>query len=260
MAYSYWSPFASQELFLHQWAVMRRNAVTVTRLLGRFDSLWLGLIAVLGALWAGHGWREKLNRERWRWSLVLVACLAMIHLPVRVERVDQRYFFAAWPFLFAAAIGLALFLTMSLANRSPVLRWLTLAVVTASFARPMIEGAPMALLGIGDPASLVAQDLAQRMKQAGLRGPIAGSATLAGVKTGLYVASLLDAPWHGDELRPGFESIRKSSCRFYIAPRGSAVAGELKGAAGFRDLDPVLLPEADLRETHPLQVFEVLPR
>ncbi|MEO8429349.1 MAG: hypothetical protein ABI651_19835, partial [Verrucomicrobiota bacterium] len=96
MQYNYWSPLAKKEYAAHQLKLIARNFQTIVRLLCGFDLIGIGLLAMLGCLAVPSPWREKLAQQRWRWSTVPVVCLSVIYLPVYIQIVDGRYFYAGY--------------------------------------------------------------------------------------------------------------------------------------------------------------------
>jgi len=257
MGYHYWSPFAKQEYAAHQLKLMAENFHTVLGLLARFDALWLGVIAMLAGLLICGGGRELLLRERWRWVLVPVACLGAVYLPVYVKAVDQRYFYAAYPFLLCAALGLAAWLRDKLRAQTRVVQWLPLLAIALSFAKPALEKLPLALSGIPDPASFYANDLAQRLAKLDVRGPIAGSGMIVGGRAGLYAAYLLGQPWHGDSPHANATDFKNSAAIFLIVPRRAPVAADLDRDPTFRNLDDRLFVGPQEAEQQPLKVYLV---
>ena len=102
-----------------------------------------------------------------------------------------------------------------------------------------------------------AHDLAGRIEAAHLAGPIAGSGTLPGGRTGMYVAFLLNQPWYGDELQPTIETVKASGARLFVVNRESTLATTLARAPGVTDLDRKLFANAEEAEKFPLIVFQV---
>ena len=254
MKYNYWSPFANKEYATHQLKLIARNFQTIVRLLWGFDLIGIGLLALLGCLAVPSLWREKLAQERWRWAIVPVVCLSGIYLPVYIQKVDGRYFYAAYPFLWVAVVGATGQLTARISR--DWLRKAIVALVLVSFAVGPAMRAVAAVEGIQDPASIFAQMLANKLKAAGIQGPIAGSAMIAGGRTGLYVAFLLNEPWYGDEPNPTTTSFKKSGAKLILLRRQSKVLAELAGDSAFRDLDERLFSSAQEANEFPLKVYE----
>src|SRR5207247_5607392 len=90
-------------------------------------------------------------------------------------------------------------------------------------------------------AGVQAHLLARKISEAHLAGPIAGSGSLPGGRTGLYVAFLLDQPWYGDEPHPSAAGFKRSGARLIIVRRGNPVVRELDADPPFRSLDAALL-------------------
>jgi hypothetical protein len=134
MKYKYWSPFANKDYAMHQLKLIARNFQTIVRLLCGFDVIGIGLLAILGCLAVPSPWRENLLLQRCRWAIVPVVCLSGIYLPVYIQKVDGRYFYAAYPFLWVAVVGATDQLTARISRD-----WLRKAIVALaliSFAVP----------------------------------------------------------------------------------------------------------------------------
>jgi len=291
MPYRFWSPLASRAYFGHQLQVIGRNLLTVLGFFAAFDRLHLGLIALLGCaavfLWRGR----QIVQERWCWMPLTLLCLAGIYLPVYVQVVDERYFYAAYPLLFGGAAGFvdwmlrkagcpaspgAASLPRSANNPVPTsegtigqgglqarrpLRLVCRAawlLLVGSFAIPAIIGLVVALQGVPNPASACAHDLAARLRRAELAGPVAGSGLVAGGRAGLYTAYLLNQPWYGDELNPTAESYHGSGAKLVIVNRRQPVARELDQSPLFRNLDARLFASSEEAAQCPLQVFQAI--
>ena len=99
--------------------------------------------------------------------------------------------------------------------------------------------------------------LTNKLKATGIQGPIAGSAMIAGGRTGLYVAFLLNQPWYGDEPNPNATSFKKSGAKLILLRRQSKALAELAGDSAFRDLDERLFGSVQEANEFPLKVYEV---
>jgi hypothetical protein len=255
MKYNYWSPFANKEYAMHQLKLIARNLQTIVRLLCGFDVIGIGLLAMLGCVAISSPWRENLLRQRWRWAIVPVVCLSGIYLPVYVQKVDGRYFYAVYPFLWVAVAG-ATDQWIARVSRA----WLRKAIVALaliSFAVPPAMRAVAAMEGLQDPASILGQMLANKLKAAGIQGPIAGSAMIAGGRTGLYVAFLLNEPWYGDEPNPTAAAFKKSGAKLILLTRRSKTLAELDRDPAFRDLDGRLFGTVEEANEFPVKAYEV---
>jgi len=109
-------------------------------------------------------------------------------------------------------------------------------------------------------AGVQAHLLAQKISETHLAGPIAGSASLSGGRTGLYVAFLLNQPWYGDQSRLNAESFKQSGARLIIVRRENPVVMEMDGDPNYRSLDATLFASPDQTRAAPLKVYEVLRR
>jgi hypothetical protein len=191
--------------------------------------------------------------------LIIPALLVAIYVPCYVTQTEQRFFYAAYPFLFGA---LAIWAETAIENgkqisqlKSPRTR---AAIVIIGAVVTMIAG----LLAIRDLPKFAgdrAAELAKKMREADLQGPMAGSGSLPGGRAGLYVAFLLNQAWHGDERTPNVEDLKRSGARFAILTRNSPWARAVEESAGFTNLDAKLFSTEAEAEQFPLKVFEIKP-
>jgi hypothetical protein len=100
--------------------------------------------------------------------------------------------------------------------------------------------------------------LARKISEAHLAGPIAGSGSLPGGRTGLYIAFLLDQPWYGDEPHPSAAGFKLSGARLIIVRRENPVVSELDADPAFRSLDADLFASPDEARASPLKVYELI--
>jgi hypothetical protein len=100
--------------------------------------------------------------------------------------------------------------------------------------------------------------LAQKISEAHLAGPIAGSGSLPGGRTGLYVAFLLEQPWYGDESRLSAAGLKQSGARLIIVRRENPVVRELDADPDFRSLEADLFASPGQARASPLKVYEVI--
>jgi hypothetical protein len=260
LPYQYWSPLASRANLTHQLSVAWANAGTVLGLLGRFDWLWLGPAVSLGSLAVLAWFRRRVFTERWWWPVWPLACLCSIYLPVYLQKVDQRYFYAALPLMLGCAFGFVDWLGRRLEGYAPPITRLGRLLLTVSFALPAALGLAVALQGVPNPASVCGAELAQRLHHAKVSGPLAGSGLIAGGRAGLYVAFWLGEPWLGDSPRGSAEDYRNSGAKLVIVHRRQAVTAELDQSPAFRSLDDRLFSSAQEAEQFPLKAYECLAR
>lgn len=260
MAYRVWSPFADTQSLQHQLGVMQHNAGILIgwllpveawlaqeelpgwrRWLGTFDFLGLAMIAPWLCLVSIVRQLDQPRRHRWCWALIPVATLAALYLPFFVMAEDNRYFYAAWPFLWV--------LTLNALPRGSRWRRAGFQLMLGSFAVPAALWCGAALRGLPNPAAEAARQLAVELKTAGHTGPLAGSGVLPGGRAGLYTAFLLSERWLGDE--PDGEPDRYVAAGARVVVRGResqpmTVAGFAQ-AAQWRELRRP--------ESAPLRVF-----
>lgn len=293
LPYATWSPFSSGANFQHQLRVSSGNVLTAARLLGSFDVLHLGVLAGLG-LGIGEIARQRQRRTgvppvsgtahaphrgtattrtdgppgrdrrdacpTLRAALcvpLLLAGLAGVYLPAYLGLVDQRYFYASFPLLFAAAALAADWMKGLLADRSSALGGLAWPLVLVSFAALPAINALAALQGGVNPAALVARSAADGIAKTGRPGPVAGSGLLAGDRTGVFTAFLLDQPWFGDKPDASADDFAASGAHWVMVQPGRPVAGHLANDARFAERTTEVLKELELPNPEEfLRVFE----
>jgi hypothetical protein len=250
MVYRFWSPLASEVNFRHQLGVMAQNSATMfgwlapwagwlgdegmppwRRWLGAFDLLGLGAVAlalVVGSMVSD--WPRALPR-RWGLAAVPVVVLGGLYLPFFVMAEDSRYFWPAWPCLWVLAV-----VGWTRVSRE----WRTeFRAVLWAFAIPAAVWCGAALRGLPNPAAETARQLAARLQSAGHTGPLAGSGSLPGGRTGLYVAFLLRESWLGDEPQAGPEAFAAAGARVVVMRSDSPQRETFERASGWRAVETV---------------------
>ncbi len=294
LPYATWSPFASARNFRHQLGVIARNIGTAGYLLGSFDLLHLGVLSAV--LWGVLGGVGKIRKpgaggpkesrkpkaesrkengaargaapreedgdwEPWVGGVatLLLAGLAGVYLPGYLERVDQRYFYAALPLLFAATVAGASLLRRWLVGRAALVARLAGSVVAISFATPILLNAALALPGLPHPAAIVARELAAGIRATKRPGPVAGSGLLAGNRVGLFVAWFLEQPWYGDRPRATPGDFAAIGARWVLVRARRPVAAQLAADPRFSERTRGILgarfPDVP-PEQLPLRLFE----
>jgi hypothetical protein len=171
-----------------------------------------------------------------------------------VHATEGRFYYPAFLPLLLVAFGIT----------DQVVRWipqatrlavLAPAVVSLCFAGPALVLLPGALMGYRDPAVDCAWDLAGRLKSQGIEGPIAGSAMIAGQRAGLYVAFLLQRPWHGDERHPTPESFEESGAAMMLLRRQDPAVERFLANPGLKDLDDRLFSSPEDAAAFPVRAF-----
>ncbi len=279
MKYNFWSPTASKANALHQAKVIAGNVPAVfhwvgginpfgVRLMNRefnpqeifrlmpgFDLFYLGVCALVGCLIGSR--RDSLVQEKWRWAIVPAVCIMGIYLPVFLLQDDQRYMYPLFPFLWVAVSGAFNWVMRHSAHRGTKAERTSWRIVVASFGLPALFWMLVGLVGIPNPASDCARELALRMKLADLRGAIVGSGQLPGGRTGLFTAFFLGEPWYGDSSSPTPSGYLFSKARFVMVHRIPAITGPLDRDPAFHDLDPKLFKSPEEAENFPIKVYEL---
>ncbi len=250
MAYRTWSPFENAAYLRHQIKVVGRNLVTIAVLLTSLNLGWWMLVA---AFWRARRNPESPPQARWNFARVMVipVLLAVVYLPFSVLISQQRFFYAAFPFFFA---GLVLWAEATTTQK--LAAKFKQAFVIVSTCLPLLA----AVVVIGDSTKFAGEcafDLANRIQAANLAGPIAGSGSLTGGRTGLYISFFLKQPWLGDELNPTAVSLKKSGARLVVVKRNSPLARDLNADEAFTNADSLLFADGSEARDFPLQVYEV---
>jgi hypothetical protein len=252
--YPDWSPFASVENALHQLRIVSRNACGVLMML---TSVSLAFPVILGLalcrLWRRE-WRDRLRLGNWSWAALPVTALALVYLPGNLLISEQRYFYPALPCLLVLHLGMLFWWRPTTAapwiqRHGMVL--VACAVILPTLARSWLRPGPARAAGVQ------AHFLARKISEAHLSGPVAGSASLSGGRTGLYVAFLLGQPWHGDESRLNADIFKQSGARLIIVRRENPLVMEMDRDPDFRNLDTDLFASPEQARASPLKVYEV---
>jgi hypothetical protein len=211
MDYKPWSPFASGAYFQHQVQLVKRNFETIIGHLVNFGLFYLGFVGLLGAFYLKPPWREQLAADRWRWSVLPLLCLCGLYLPVWVAPFDERYFYAALPVQLICAFSLVE-LTRTQWREQAWIGWITGAMVLLSFGFIPAIKAMVATDTMRHEPTTMARGIADELKKQGLTGPIAGSGTVIGFRTGLFTAYFLDTPWLGGNEKAANSPVRGCEC------------------------------------------------
>jgi len=256
MAYRYWSPLASPAYALHQLNILMRNLPICLLLLTTLEVAWL--MPLFDLL---HRCTRKAASDgpcpNYFQALVLPILLVVLYLPASVNLAEQRFFYPAFPFLFAVVGVWANEKVQIMAEPSnegtPNRTWwlAVLGVLTPLFATAVLLGNSPKYAGD------CAVNLARRIERASIAGPVAGSGMLPGGRAGLYVAFLLNQPWYGDEPHLSPQSLQTSGARLAVVVRRSTLAQELAHDSNFLNCDPLLFEGPQQSALFPLQVYEL---
>ncbi len=258
MAYNYWSPFENTAYARHQLKVLARNTVICLALLTSLNAT-APIFLIAGIIQRKRTQNPSLPAINRKHALIVPGLLLLLYLPCYVTWTEQRFFYTAFPFLLVAP---ALWLMPKDASPDSNARhrsetrigWYSaVGTLVPLLAAVFIVGASPR--EAGDCAA----DLARRIEQANLTGPVAGSASLPGGRTGLYLAFLLNQPWYGDEVHPAAVDLRNSGARLAVVTRRSTFAAQLDQDTGFVDLDQKLFSDAGEADRCPAKVYEINP-
>ena len=252
--YPDWSPFASIGNAMHQLRIVARNGSVVLIMLTSVSLAFPIILSVILCRLYRLEWRARLRPGNWWWAALPVMALASVYLPGNLLITEQRYFYPALPYLLVLHVG-SLFWwrtaagTLWLQRQGMVL--LACAVIIPTLGRSWLRPGPARAAGVQ------AHLLAQKISEAHLAGPIAGSGSMSGGRTGLYLAFLLDQPWYGDEPHPSAAGFKQSGARLIIVRRVNLVVGQLDADPAFRSLDAGLFASAEQARAFPLKVYEL---
>jgi hypothetical protein len=249
IAFRTWSPFESDSYARHQWEVVKSNATTIHSHLKAFDRLHVGRFALLLAL-ALLVTRPS-SAVSWRWPLTALPVLFAIVLYLPLWANDARYYYFAFPLALAAALGAA----WQAKGISRVVAALLVAGVLLSFALPLRLPLTAAMEGKPYPAMREAREVAARIRANGLAGPVAGSGSVEGAMTGLYIAFFLDRPWVGDQPEIVPDDLVRSDARLFVANRADEASRAAVEAAGFVSADPLLYRGASESEASAVAIY-----
>jgi hypothetical protein len=264
LPYNYWSPFESVPYAVHQANVIARNAHAIVECLKTFDWFGLGLVSAMFGYLFGTPWRKTLQEEPWRLSVIPIAAVVLLYLPVYVglvpptrNTVVERYFWVTFPFLSAASFGFALHVSGALVKHCAVQRALAFAVVTVALLIGNKDDVLQAFARSGRASGHTAKLLAHQLRTTGLIGSVAAVGSLP--LDGRYVAYLLNVPSVGHiENVEDPEEILSSGAALVIVPRGTALAQQLREDRRFTSADQPLFG-CDEAKAKAFEVFLTRP-
>jgi hypothetical protein len=161
-----------------------------------------------------------------------------------VYAFDLRYYYPAYPLLIIASMGLVVHLTRAGQSKLSAARVIGMGLVTLSFLHPLATSLPRALQGISNIGATRAEGLADRIKSAGLQGPIAGAGDCR-TYYAQYVSFLLQQRYFGCEDKPTIDKIKNSDANVVIVSRQSPLIAQLDQDSSFSNLDAVLFESPD---------------
>lgn len=257
LPYKYWSPFESTKYFKHQLRLLFDNAGTVVESLVKFDRLHLALFALLCGLLVHTPWRENMALERWRWAAVPIFCISVVYLPVYAD--SHRYYFLAYPFLFAGSIGMVVWLTRTAQEKINIPRMLGIGLITLSFLGAAYSPFLETLRGIETDSTEQTYDLARKLQALGIYGGIAGAGDCIGWGGvyAEYVAFFMKQPFHGCEANPPVERIKASGAKLMFVNRLLPLAGELDKDSSFNSLDNFLFKSREEAAKFPSKIYQM---
>jgi 4-amino-4-deoxy-L-arabinose transferase-like glycosyltransferase len=195
--YRAWSMFDDRASFVHQVSYSWRTLKEIRGTLQRFDALGIGLVLVLLGPFVAAALarpREEIDRALWAAMTVLIYAL-----PFAFVYFTYRY---TAPWLKPLTILFALTLTWRIAERlsRPLAAGLVAGVVASFLAHANVPFTPYTVEEPGGTSfdnvtvdSTPHRGAADRLRAAGIGGPIAST----GYWAGMYIGYFLDAPFVG---------------------------------------------------------------
>jgi hypothetical protein len=253
LPYPDWSPLANAASAQRQLLIILRNAPRVAFMLTCVCGLFPVLLIIFAAKLVRAESRRTLAGERWWWAWVPVGALGAAYLSGNLLISEQRYFYAAFPFLFVLCVGIFMgWKPAGFAPGQPRCRAcaIVLAFLLPTLARPTVWRPP------GTTAGDCAWTLAKKLSALNIAGPVASSAQMHGGRAGMYVAFHLGVPWYGDARQPSASEFEQSRARLIIVNRDLSVCGELSRDTNFIDLDGRLFGSPEEAAQFPLKAFQ----
>ncbi len=251
MPYTYWSPLESAAYAKHQIRLIYTNLASTLNHFSNVDWFHAGLFATVVGLLVHQPWQQNMRVDRWRWTGIILGCLASIYLPVYA--LDWRYYYLAYPLLLAASFGFVASLTYENHEGLSLPQIIGFLLIAISFGLP----ARSSLYGTNiitptENQGPQAYDLAQKLKMTGLQGSIAG-----GAPDGLYLAFFTNQPWHGAELNPTAESFKNSQAKLALVHRDQPIVYELDHDTTFVNLDSLLFSTKGEANAFPWKIYQI---
>ncbi len=253
LPYPNWSPLASLANAQHQLLIILRNTPKLVFMLTCVCALFPFLLLIFAAKIFPAESRRSLMGQRWWWAWLPVAALGATYLSGNLLISEQRYFYAAFPFLFVLCAGIFMgwkpagFAPGQLSCRACAI---VLAFLLPTLARPTVWRPP------GTTAGDCAWTLAKKLSGLNLTGPVASDAQMRGGRAGMYVAFHLGVPWYGDAKQPSTAEFEQSRARLVIVNRNLPVCAELSRDTNFVDLDGRLFGSPEEAARFPLKAYQ----
>ena len=252
LPYPDWSPLANAANAQHQLLIILRNLPKVAFMLTCVCALFPLLLLIFAANCFRAESRRTLAGQRWWWAWLPVAALGATYLSGNLLISEQRYFYAAFPFLFVLCAGIFLDWKPAGFAPGPARCWACAVALTCllpTLARPTVWRPP------GSTAGDCAWTLATKLSARDIVGPVASSAQMRGGRAGMYVAFHLGVPWYGDAWQPTAAEFEQSRAGLIIVNRNLPVCAELGRDTNFINLDGQLFGSPDEAAQFPLKAF-----
>ena len=249
--YAYWSPFADAEHRAHQRGLIWNNVRSIVKVWSGFGWLGVGIAALAACFVVRFSRGLKPLTETWRRAALPAGGIALGVLFLSVEPYDTRFFYGCFPLMLLAAFGLLEGLPATWPR--DLLTWL----VAVLFALPAITKCAAALDGIPNYGGYAALDLERRLRERNLSGPVAGDGMLLGNRTGLYLACLLDTPWHGGISDVPGEDYLATGAHLVVVTSGDRANADLQINPNYINLTDQLFATRQEAEQFPLRLYRL---
>jgi hypothetical protein len=257
LPYRYWSPFESVKYFKYQLRLFYDNAAKEVEFFSGFDRFHLTLFAVLFGLLVHAPWRENMASERWRWAAVPILCIAGIYLPGYAS--SQRYYYPAYPFVFAASIGVVTWLTRSAGGRFNIPRMIGVGLISLSFFAVAYSSLLQSLRGLESESFQATYDLARKLQALDIYGGIAGAGDCSawGGVYAEFVAFFMKQPFHGCEANPTVARVKSSGAAVMVVQRTLPLTADLDKDPSFSNLDRALFKSGEAAAKYPFKIYQM---
>ena len=259
LPYHYWSPFSNIQYFKHQLNLVYYNANTVFNFLSGFDRFGIGLVLALIGLFVHTPWRENMAADRWRWAAVPIGFISGIYLPVYASA--GRYYYAAYPFLLVSSMGMVVWLTQKPRETINLPRLIGIMLLAISFGRAPAANLPDALSGLESRPSVLAKEVADKLRALDLQGPIAGVGDCRRVGFYVeYVAFFMRQPYYGCEEKTSLVRIKNSGAEVIMADPLLPVTAEIETDPAFKNVDHLIFQTKAEAASSPWKVYQLIQR
>lgn len=256
--YNHWSPFESWSYFKHQLRLGYHNSARIVDFVAGFDRLHIGLVAALFGLLIHVPWRMNLASEPWRLSALPILAAVAVYAPVYAG--DERYYYAMYPFVVAAALAIVMSLTRTGTERMKASRWLGMAVVVVSFVMVPATQFAQAVAGHDDEISTTSKAVARSLKASGFNGAIAAAGDCGGTNElyAYYLAFFIQKPFYGCEEMPSEARVRETGASLILVHGElTSLSEAMENDRTFENVDSIAFGSVNPETPVPIKSYRV---